>query len=470
MARDAVADPVQQRLRGAADPREHLVGFYETDAFLVESVVEFLATGLDAGDAAVVVATTAHGRQLEEALTRRGTALPDAGEGDQLIVLDAAELVAALMVEDTPDPERFQALLGPVVERATQGGRRVRVFGEMAALLWEDGRVLAACALENLWNELAADRAFGMLCMYPTSAVNSEDRTLAFLTVCEQHAGVIPSEDYSTLPSLDDRLRRVALLQQEATAAHHDRLALRRKQEELEEALERLRELDRVRNEVLSMVVHDVRNPAAVVTGLLTLLQDAENGLDDPHARWALTRAVANADRIGRLADDVLTMTALESARFSVELRPVDLVGIVERAAAEVGGATGRHIGVVPGGDLPAALGDEDRQAQILSNLLTNAVRFSPPTATVDVEVQARGDRLVVSVRDEGPGIDEQDLGRLFRPFSRLSASDEQGDRGTGLGLYIAKQLVERQGGEIWVDSVTGQGSTFAYTVPAATP
>lgn len=465
MTSEAVAAPVRQRLADTSGP-QHLVGFYESDTFLVDSVVEFLAPALDAGDAAVIIATPAHGRQVQEALTRRGLDVAVTIERDQLIVLDAAQLLADVMVGDTPDTERFESLFGPVLDRAGHGGRQMRIFWEMSALLWADGRVAAARILEDLGSQLTATQGHSVLCMYPTSAVDSEADTLTFLTMCEQHDAVMPSENYSALPTLDDRLRQVTLLQQEAFAARTDRLASRRQQETLEAQLVHLRELEKARNELMGMVAHDVRSPAAAITELLGLLHDADLDADQ---KWAVTTAIASANRIGRLADDLLSVSAVESGEFSFTLRPTDLAQVVEQTAAEVGVATGRHIHTTCPSDLPPALADPDRQAQILSNLLTNAVKFSPEGGTVRVDVAARDDHLVVDVHDDGIGMSRTQLEQVFQPFSQLSDGDNDDSR-TGLGLYITKKLVEGQGGRICAESIRTEGSTFTYTVPIGRP
>ena len=119
----------------------------------------------------------------------------------------------------------------------------------------------------------------------------------------------------------------------------------------------------------------------------------------------------------------------------------------------------------VPRG-LPTALGDEDRNRQILTNLVTNALKFAPDDSHVSISVSVEDNALAVSVSDRGVGIPAEDLPRLFERFSRLPNSRQANAKGTGLGLYICKQLVEAQGGRISVESVPSMGSTFRYTVP----
>lgn len=463
------AEPTLTRLAPESNPHRHLVEFYESDESLVDSVVQFLTPALEAGEAAIVVATRQHRHRFEAALAARGLDVTAPHQRSQLISLDAAQTLAAFMLDGAPDPARFRTVVGGLIERVTESGRAVRIYGEMVALLWEAGNIAGAVALEDLWNELADSRPFSLFCAYPISVFKGEESTAAFRTVCEQHSAVIPSESYSKLSDPGDRLRAVALLQQEASAGTHERVELRRKQSELEAALDRLRELDRLRNEFVAMVVHDIRMPATIVSEFLGLLRDSWSELDEDEIQGFLSKAIENSKRIERLVADILTMARMDSGEFTCDLQAVDLGRLVERVVSEVSGATGRSITFSCEGDLSPALADEIRQVQILTNLLTNAVKFSPETSTVFVSIVHRGDRLEVNVRDEGVGIDPQDVAKLFRPFSRLSQRSERGMDGTGLGLYIAKELVEDQGGTIWVDSLKGKGSTFTYTVPTLT-
>jgi signal transduction histidine kinase len=280
---------------------------------------------------------------------------------------------------------------------------------------------------------------------------------------------VLPTESYANLADPDDRLRAVALLQQEASAGLNERTTLRRKQKELETALDKLRELDRLRNEFVAMVVHDIRSPVAIISGFLRVLRDNWPELDADRITEYLETTIESADQVERLVDDILTMSRIDSGEFTFDMRPTDLRRIIDKAAGQVRAATGRRVEVSSPSSLRPALVDEDRQIQILTNLLSNAVKFSPDGTPVTVSLTDRGDQLLVSVRDKGVGVDAAEQERLFRPFSRLNAHGRGKNGGTGLGLYIAKALVEGQGGSIWVDSARGDGATFSYTVLTAT-
>lgn len=225
-----------------------------------------------------------------------------------------------------------------------------------------------------------------------------------------------------------------------------------------------LSERDRLWPEFVAMVAHDIRGPVTTVSGFLHFLRDRWEHLTAAEIEQYLDAAIGSAKRIERLVGDILTMSHIDSGAFVFDLRPTDLAKVAGQAVEEVGRTTGRRIDVSAPADLRPALADPDRQFQILTNLLTNAVKFSPDDSPIELEVTDDGDLLSVSVRDEGRGIPRDDHVLVFRPFSRLS----DGTPGSGLGLYITKMLVEGQGGTIRLASSPGDGSTFSYTVLSA--
>lgn len=242
----------EARLVEPASPHDHLVGFYESEAFLVRSVVRFLVPALRAGDNVIVVETSDHRDQLEPALAAEGIDVAAATRSGQLLAVDADELLASFMVAGSPEPSRFTARVGRLIDQAAADGSPVRIHGEMVALLWARGEVVAALALEDLWNGLLATHPCALLCTYPMRAFDDEQASEAFRTVCHQHAAVLPSESYSQLADAEARRRTVALLQHEATVGINARATLRQRQHELEEELWRSRELGRLRDELIS--------------------------------------------------------------------------------------------------------------------------------------------------------------------------------------------------------------------------
>ena len=199
-----------------------MVEFYETTEFLVDTVCDFVGPNLHDGGAAIVVAGAAHRAAFETALRDAGVDVEHAIAADRYIGIDAAGLLDEVIVDGVPHAERFRRTLGAAIDRAGAEQRRVRVFGEAVALLWEDGEVAAAIALEELWNQLAETHDFALLCAYPLSAVTDDAGAAAFERVCDQHCRVIPGEAYSRLTSGDARRREVARLQFENAVLRAD--------------------------------------------------------------------------------------------------------------------------------------------------------------------------------------------------------------------------------------------------------
>ncbi len=146
---------------------EHFVQFYESEVFLLDSLSGFIDTGLSAGDACIVIATKAHRERLEERLKAKGLDLIAAHTRGEYIALDAVETLSKFMVDGLPEPQRFLEIIGSIIRQAGEGRLRVRAFGEMVALLWEEGNQAGAIHLEELWNDLAGIHSFSLFCAYP---------------------------------------------------------------------------------------------------------------------------------------------------------------------------------------------------------------------------------------------------------------------------------------------------------------
>jgi len=195
---------------------DHFAQFYEADEFLLDSLEDFIRKGMDADDICIVIATKEHTANLNERLQAHGTDVQAAMASGRYISLDAEETLSSLMVDGAPDPGRFFEIIGSVFPGATSASNRVRIFGEMVALLWKDGDSAGAIRLEELWNELSKQHSFSLFCAYPMSCFDGEDPGDKLVEVCGQHAHVIPTESYTMLSNQDDRLRVITGLQQKA--------------------------------------------------------------------------------------------------------------------------------------------------------------------------------------------------------------------------------------------------------------
>lgn len=213
----------------------HVVQFYENDAVIVDAVARFIGAGLGAGDAAVVIATTAHRSGLEGRLRERGFDPGVAREQGHYVSLDAAETLSKFMVDGWPDEARFADVVGGVIARTTGSHHlRARAYGEMVALLWRDGKREAAVHLERLWNNLAHKLPFSLLCAYPLADFRNEADSAMFLKVCQEHSDVIPAESYTALASTAERLRAISHLQQKAGTLEAETLERKHAQQALE--------------------------------------------------------------------------------------------------------------------------------------------------------------------------------------------------------------------------------------------
>lgn len=220
---------------GASD---HFVQFYETDAYLVESVSGFLTPALIAGAGAIAIATPDHRKRIEKKLKARGIDVSEAVGRGQYVALDAAETLAKFMDGDSPDPVRFRKVVGEVIARLAEEWPRVRAFGEMVALLWEEGNRDAACRLELLWNDLAKEHSFSLFCAYPLSEFSDEMDGAPFSEVCKCHSRVIPAESYAALSTPEEQLRAISVLQQKAKALEAEVAQRKQAERELSDFIE----------------------------------------------------------------------------------------------------------------------------------------------------------------------------------------------------------------------------------------
>lgn len=211
---------------------EHLVQFYDTDAFLLGFLSEFTGMGFREGDTSIIIATKAHRDILEERLQAEGHDLAAARATGAYIPLDAAETLSKIMVDGMVAPERFTDVVGGLITRGALGKRRVRVFGEMVTLLCEDGNHAAAIRLEELWSELGNSHDFSLCCAYPMHGFARQENSELFGEICARHTRVVPDEHYISLENVDDRLRAITLLQQKAQSLEAE-ITERKKAEEL---------------------------------------------------------------------------------------------------------------------------------------------------------------------------------------------------------------------------------------------
>jgi PAS domain S-box-containing protein len=232
------------------------------------------------------------------------------------------------------------------------------------------------------------------------------------------------------------------------------------------EAAARLRELDEAKTEFVASVAHDLRSPVGVLRTVLELLEDDWDTSPEEQRRMMLARARRRAEQLASFVDDVFDLARMDAGVLRVGRDEIDVVAIAKDVTADIEVVSpDRAVELSADGDCRAC-GDLQRTTQIVANLVSNAAKFSPADATIRLAVQRRGDEVVVSVTDEGPGIPDDEAPQLFRRFTRLT--NAVGTSGSGLGLFIARSLVQAQGGRLWLERTGPSGSVFAFTLPAA--
>ncbi|MDN4175489.1 response regulator [Nocardioides sp. SOB77] len=230
------------------------------------------------------------------------------------------------------------------------------------------------------------------------------------------------------------------------------------------------REVDRMKNEFLSVVSHELRTPLTSIRGSLGLLAGGQLGELSPRATSMARIALESSERLTRLINDILDLERIESGTRPMELAPAEAREVVEAAVAEMDAmARGSGVQLVVGAAAGQVLADRDRIVQTLTNLVNNAVKFSSAggQVVVDAVPQPGGSTVLFRVVDQGRGIPEDQIATIFDRFHQVDSSDARQKGGTGLGLAISRGIVERHGGRIWAESRPGEGSTVQFTLPA---
>jgi signal transduction histidine kinase len=227
-----------------------------------------------------------------------------------------------------------------------------------------------------------------------------------------------------------------------------------------------LESVERLRRDLVANVSHELKTP---ISALRAHLENILDGVEEPD-QSTITVMLEQSERLGRLVEQLLDLSRLESGVVALEREPIPLARVVDRVIREVQMGRDRSIGIrsfVPA-DLPPVLADEERVHQVLFNLIDNGLRFTPAGGVVTVSAIVQGDRCEVSIEDTGPGIPEEHQRFVFERFYRVDPSRSRSDGGTGIGLTIAKSVVEAHGGRIWVDRADGGGAACRFTLPLA--
>ena len=269
----------------------------------------------------------------------------------------------------------------------------------------------------------------------------------------------------TSIPDSSGRPEHVLVMVEDVTAVRETSDKLGEALEAQRDANANLEKIDHTKSEFLSIVSHEFRTALTGIQGFSELIRDG--GLEADEVRAYGGYIFNDADRVNRLIGDMLDLDRMESGRMSMRTSDVDINDVLMEAISR---AAPSAVSVEFKSDLdprlPIVSGDRDRLIQVVSNLVNNAVKYSPEGGTVTLSSRVEGQYALVSVTDTGIGIPQDEIAHVFERFRRVRSGAAQSIPGTGLGLTIVKQIVEMHGGKIWVESAVGHGSSFHFTIP----
>jgi signal transduction histidine kinase len=241
-------------------------------------------------------------------------------------------------------------------------------------------------------------------------------------------------------------------------------------------AIEKARfwEEDQMKSEFVSIASHELLTPTAAMKGYLSMILDDNMGQVDDTARRYLTKVAQSSDRLAQLVEELLNVSRIESGRVKINNRPFSLIDSVQKAVEELQlKAKEKTLDLAfisPTTPLPPVFADPDHVYRVLINLIGNSIKYTARGWVRCFVTQYDQKQLLFTITDSGLGIPEENLPHLFEKFYRADRKDIAGIQGTGLGLYISKKIVELMGGQMWVESTVGKGTTFYFTVPIQQP
>lgn len=240
----------------------------------------------------------------------------------------------------------------------------------------------------------------------------------------------------------------------------------------IHQANERLKELDHLKDEFVSIASHELRTPMTAVKSYIWMALNKGGTKLDPKVKEYLEIASTSTDRLIKLVGNMLTISRIEGKRLQLSLTEVNIQHILQSVFDELSiKAKEQHISLsihAPKKKI-AVLADKEKLHEVVQNLIGNALKFTPSKGTITVTVVKHSKEVEVQVKDSGPGMSKEDLGKLFQKFGMLGNSYKHASptaSGTGLGLYISKQIISMHKGKIWVESTPGAGTTFYFTLP----
>lgn len=243
---------------------------------------------------------------------------------------------------------------------------------------------------------------------------------------------------------------------------------------ELQDANKKLKELDKLKDEFVSLASHELRTPMTAIKSYIWMTINGDARLINEKQKLYLQRAYASVDRLIKLVNDMLNISRIESGRLTVTMQRVDMVKLTQDVLNEVlprAKEVGVNIILTPASSLPEVIADPDKIKEVIFNLIGNSLKFTPKDGNITISFEQKGEFIETKIKDTGAGISSENIDKLFQKFSMVADSYKmnQSASGTGLGLYISRSIIEIHKGKIWVTSEgLGKGSEFIFSLKIA--
>lgn len=406
----------------------------------------------------------------------------------QKLVNDIGRIVASEIDLD----KMTKAVLKELTDKMKIVRAEIVIFGEKQ-LFYEndvfniDGNKISENELRKLGRviQIADDMAGGdrkkLMQSYGVSvsiALRTTEKFLGYLLLAEKKSGdIYNNEDIATLKIVANELSVAAQnsLSYKEIQQFSETLAekVRQRTAQLRHANDQLKELDKAKDEFISMASHQLRTPLTTIKGYVSMLDEGDFGRLTKEQKEYVELALEGSNRMARLIGDLLDVSRMEAGKFFIDAQKLDLNIIVPQELDQLQNlAQSKNIDlryVPPKKPVPIMNLDENKTRQVIMNLADNAVHYSAPPkggGKVEVRLERDGDDVVYVVRDNGIGVPKDQQGKLFTKMFRAKNAQELRPDGTGLGLYLVKRVVEDQGGKLIFESTPGKGSVFGFRIP----